>query len=487
MQLIQEPLQASSIAAWHDEADVVVLGYGIAGACAALEARRAGADVLVVERASGGGGTSALSTGYFYLGGGTAVQQATGDPDSAEEMYKFLQSISNAPDAGLVKAYCDGSVEHFDWLEAQGVPFERTAYREKTVETATTECLTSTGNEKVWPYRDIAQPCPRGHRVAIPGMGAGAKIMEILLAQCEKAGVRASYDSQALSLILDGDRVVGVRARQFGNDINYRARKGLIIATGAFSFNQEMLGEHAPHLLGGTSEPIGIPYNDGSGIQLGFSVGAMAQAMDGVMSTSAIYPPAQLLKGILVNANGERFVAEDSYHGRTASFVSEQPDGKAFLILDAEVFAYPAFEMFGHKLVDGWESVTEMETALKFPPGSLRRTLDEYNRDAAAGTDKRYHKYKEWLKPLDKAPYAAFDISLNKSTYYFFTLGGLRITARGEVLDKKGYPISGLYAAGGCASTIPQSGKSYASGLSLGPGSFFGRVAGRVAAASKRS
>lgn len=485
MKLIQDPVAASTVATWHDEADVVVLGYGIAGACAALEARRVGADVLVVERASGGGGTSALSSGYFYLGGGTAVQQATGDPDSAEEMYKFLRTVSGAPDAGLVKAYCDGSVEHFNWLEAQGVPFERTAYREKTVETATTECLTSTGNEKVWPFRDIAQPCPRGHRVAVAGMGAGGKVMEILIGQCVKAGVRAAYDSQALALIVDGGRVVGVRVKQATGNVDYRARKAVIIATGAFSFNQDMLREHVPHMLGGTSEPIGIPYNDGAGIQLGVSVGAAAQAMGGVMSTSAIYPPGQLLKGILINAHGERFVAEDSYHGRTASFVTDQPDGKAYLILDAEVFAYPGFEMFGHRLVDGWETVAEMEAGLKLPSGSLQRTLAEYNRDAAAGTDKRYYKYKEWLKPLDKAPYAAFDISFNKSTYFFFTLGGLRVTARAEVLDQKGYVVSGLYAAGGCASTIPQSGKGYASGLSLGPGSFFGRVAGREAAAQR--
>lgn len=73
-------------------------------------------------------------------------------------------------------------------------------------------------------------------------------------------------------------------------------------------------------------------------------------------------------------------------------------------------------------------------------------------------------------------------MSLNKSTYYFFTLGGLKVNARAEVIDEHGYAIPGLYAAGGCASTIPQSGKSYASGLSLGPASFFGRVAGRAAA-----
>ena len=279
MSLTTNPVAADAITQWHDEADVIILGYGIAGACAALEARRAGADVLVVERAGGGGGTSAISSGYFYLGGGTAVQQAVGDEDSAEEMFRFLQASTSAPDSETVRSYCDASVEHFNWLEAQGVPFERSAYREKTLSTLTTECLTSTGNEKVWPYRDIARPCPRGHRVAMAGDAAGAKAMEAILDQCSKAGVRVACDSQALALIIDAEqRVVGVRVRQFDRQLDFKAHKGVIIATGAFGCNPEMVKAYAPQMLG-TSYPIGIPYNDGAGIQLGLSVGAATQAM----------------------------------------------------------------------------------------------------------------------------------------------------------------------------------------------------------------
>jgi len=94
------------------------------------------------------------------------------------------------------------------------------------------------------------------------------------------------------------------------------------------------------------------------------------------------------------------------------------------------------------------------------------------------------NKQPEWLKPLDKGPYAAFDISFNKSMYYFITLGGLRTGLNGEVLDQRAEPIQGLYAVGASAAHIPRSGKSYASGLSLGPGSYFGRRAGRHAAGS---
>src|SRR3954454_6297683 len=103
--------------------DVVVVGFGIAGGCAALEAARAGARVLLLERAAVHGGTSAMSGGHFYLGGGTAVQRATGWEDSADEMYKYLVSVAKEPEYDKIRAYCDGSVEHCDWLEALGFEF----------------------------------------------------------------------------------------------------------------------------------------------------------------------------------------------------------------------------------------------------------------------------------------------------------------------------------------------------------------------------
>lgn len=476
---------AESIHHWDDTADVVVVGYGIAGACAALEARRAGADVLVIERACAGGGASALSSGIFYLGGGTPVQEAAGYADTPEAMYDFLMANGLAPDSAVVRAFCDGSVEHFDWLEAQGVAFERTYFPGKAVFLTTTTCLMSTGNEKVWPYNEVASPAPRGHKVAREGDNAGSQAMEALLARCEEAGIRASYDSQVTALVMDGsDRIAGVRVRRAGEDRYMRARKGVILATGGFNMNREMLEQYAPHMLG-NSEPLGVPYNDGSGILLGESAGAVTQAMDGIIATASFYPPSQLIKGILVNTRGERFVAEDAYHGRTASFIMEQPARKAFLILDSEIFAYPELTDYSHHtLVDGWETVEEMEVGLQMPAGSLQRTLAEYNRHAAEGRDPLLHKDPEWLKPLNVGPYAAFDVSFDKSVYLFLTLGGLKTTARAEVVGIDGAIIPGLYAAGACASSIPRDGKDYASGLSLGPGSFFGRVAGRTAAAA---
>ena len=145
---------------WDEEVDVLVVGLGVAGAAAALEASAQGADTLVLERAGGGGGTSAMSGGVIYLGGGTGLQKACGFEDSAEEMFKYLMASTGlAPDEAKIRLYCEQSVSHFDWMVAQGVPFNDSMYPEKHVLQPTDECLIWSGNEEVYPYREQAVPC----------------------------------------------------------------------------------------------------------------------------------------------------------------------------------------------------------------------------------------------------------------------------------------------------------------------------------------
>lgn len=470
----------AEVESFKEQVDVLVVGYGIAGACAALEARRLGGDVLVLERASAGGGASALSSGLFYLGGGTPVQKACGFEDSPENMYRFMIANMGSENADLAYRYCQDNVAHFEWLEAQGVPFERSYHKGKAVFLLSTEGLLSTGNENVWPYRDIAKPVPRGHQVAAEGDSPGSAAMEALIKRCAEEGVKVACDTHVVALIADDSgRICGVKVRQQGREAAYRANKGVVIATGSFAMNPDMVKEYLTE-LGETSDPLGMQYNDGSGINMGVAAGAATEAMNGVIATASIYPPEQLIKGIIVNKFGERFVAEDSYHGRTAAFISEQPDQRAFLIVDSEIFAYPEIVTARHELVDGFETVEEMEQGLGMPENSLTKTIREYNEHAKNGEDPVLFKHPDWVKPLDQGPWAAFDISFNRSFYYFIPLGGLKINVHGEVVDPQGNPIPGLFAAGACTAHIPQSGKSYASGMSLGPGSYFGRVAGRA-------
>jgi 3-oxo-5alpha-steroid 4-dehydrogenase len=466
--------------------DVVVVGFGIAGGCAALEAARAGARVVLLERAAVHGGTSSMSGGHFYLGGGTAVQKATGKDDSPEQMAAYLMAVSKDPDEEKIRAYCEGSVEHFDWLESLGFEFERSYFAGKAVIQPGTEGLMFTGNEKVHPFRDLAVPAPRGHKVPVAGEMEGTKlVMDLLRERVLEAGVDVRFETGASALVVstsstggESGAVVGLRWRSF-DETGYIGASSVVIAAGGFVMNPDMVAAYTPKLA---EKPfvLGSTYDDGLGIRLGESVGGATRFMDEPFITAPFYPPAQLVKGFIVNKLGQRFVAEDSYHSRTSGFVMDQPDSTAYLIVDSNHIEHPDFPLA--PFIDGWETVAEMESALGLPEGSLEATLARYNEYAARGEDPDFHKHPDWLAPQDTGPWGAYDLTLGKALYAGFTLGGLATSVEGEVLREDGSTVPGLYAAGACASNIAQDGKGYASGTQLGEGSFFGRRAGRHAA-----
>ncbi|MDP9821021.1 FAD-binding protein [Nocardioides massiliensis] len=484
---IPETVPLSAVESFTDEVDVLVVGFGIAGGCAAVQAASDGANVLVLERAAVAGGTTSMAGGHFYLGGGTPVQVATGHEDSPEEMAKYLTAVSRDPEPDKIRAYCQDSVEHFGWLEALGFAFERSYYPEKAVIQPGTEGLMFTGNEKVWPFREQAVPAPRGHKVPVPGDTEGAAmVIDLLVKRCGDLGAEIRYETGAVALVVDdspdGDgAVVGVRWKRF-KETGYIRAGAVVLAAGGFVMNPDMVAAHTPQLA---EKPftLGSTYDDGLGIRMGRSVGGATKHMDQAFVTVAFYPPSSLLKGIIVNKRGERFVAEDSYHSRTSGFVLDQPDAAAYLIVDSEHIEHPKFPLT--PFIDGWESVAEMEAGLELPEGSLQRTLERYNEHAARGEDPDFHKHPDWLAPQDAGPWGAFDLSLGKAFYAGFTIGGLAVTVDGQVRREDDSLVPGLYAAGSCASNLAQDAQGYASGTQLGEGSYFGRRAGAAAAARR--
>ena len=155
---------------WDLEADVVVVGFGAAGACAALEAAAtlegAGASVLVLDR-FGGGGATALSGGVVYAGGGTPQQRAAGVDDSPEAMFGYLRTeVGDAVPAATLRQFCDGSVAMLAWLEGHGVPFEGSLCPDKTSYRPTgTTCTTPAAN---CPHRRRPPPGDTEQRAAVP-------------------------------------------------------------------------------------------------------------------------------------------------------------------------------------------------------------------------------------------------------------------------------------------------------------------------------
>ncbi|MFE4502728.1 FAD-dependent oxidoreductase [Rhodococcus sp. NPDC056743] len=480
------PISVSDITTWDFEADVVVAGYGIAGVTAAVEAARAGADVLVLERTGGWGGAASLAGGFIYLGGGTPLQKACGFDDTVDNMKTFMKAaLGPGTDDAKIDAYCEGSVDHYNWLVDAGVPFKESFWGQPGWEPPYDDGLAYSGGENAAPFNALVQPAPRGH---VPQMsnkksgeqGGGYMLMKPLVETAEKLGVRAEYDLRVQTLVVDGSRVVGVVAKRYGKDVAIRARKGVVLAMGSFAYNNEMVRSNAPRIFGHPA--ASIEAHDGRAIRIGQALGADTAHMDAT-EVAFFCDPQLMVRGILVNGRGQRYVAEDTYPGRIGQATLFQQDNQAFLVIDEASYEEGVVaESATHQLraQPTWvaETVEELEAEMGLPVGALQSTVDVYNRHAAANSDPLLGKKSEWVKPI-VGPFAAIDL---RGRTGGFTLGGLKTTVDSEVLHVSGEPIPGLFAAGRCTSGVCAGG--YASGTSLGDGSFFGRRAGISAARS---
>ena len=457
--------------------DVLVVGFGAAGTCAAHAAREAGAEVMALERSAGAGGAAALAEGIIYLGGGTPVQHACGFEDSVENMIAYLmEACGPEPDEAKVRAYAQGSLEHFDWLVERGVEFDGRLDVETQMAPRDTHGLVWSGGENAWPFSEIAHPAPRGH-LAKTKNATGWLLMKTLAEACVAAGVEVSYDTKVTSLVVDGDRVVGVVAQSYGADAVFLARRGVILTAGGFIWNDDMLRRHAPTLLRGTWK-VGTEADDGRAIEMAQSVGARVKNMHAGEVSLPIIPPRELIEGIIVNGHGQRFINEDTYMGRVGQAALYDQDATCFHVVDEA-----AYQPNWMGLTATWvcETTAELEAEMGLAPGSLEATVDLYNRHAATHDDPVFHKAADWVRPL-VPPLGAFDLRPGVAPYAPFTLGGLETAVTGEVIGLSGEAIPGLFAAGRTTSGICSFG--YASGLSIGDATMFGRFAGRAASAA---
>ncbi len=488
---VDRPVEAvpfDDVPAWDETADVVVVGYGVAGASAAVEAATLGAEVLVLERTGGWGGAASMSGGFIYLGGGTPLQEALGFEDTPDEMYAFLMAaMGPGADAVKVRDYCEGSVDHYDWLVELGVRFKEEFCDEPGWVPSADQGLMYSGGENAWPLNEIARPVPRGHLPQIAEgsartaheegeRGGGYYLMAPLVERAEQLGARALYDVRTDCLVVDrAGTVCGVTGTRFGEPFRVRARRGVVLAAGSFIYNDDMVARFAPEALGRPGSATEM--HDGHAIRMGQAIGADLGRMDGCEVAGGA-DPRMNVRGILVNRVGQRFIPEDTYGGRVAQAIRYKQDDVAFLVMDdAGYEEVPDMVTGGPKPRPDWvaDTIAELEADMGIPAGALDATVTLYNRYAARGEDPLFHKNPTWLRPLEP-PYGAFDLRHRTGG---FTLGGLRTNTRSEVLHVSGRPIPGLFAAGRTASGVPVWG--YASGASLGDGSFYGRRAGRSA------
>jgi len=214
---VEPPLEVASAQdlAWDDEADVLVVGWGAAGACAALEARAAGASVLVLDR-FGGGGASVLSGGVVYAGGGTPYQQQAGFDDSPEAMFEYLRhETQGVVSDETLRRFCGESVNNLAWLEKHGVRFAATMPDHKTSYPPDGVFLYHSGNEAVPAYAvGQAKPAPRGHRAVARGQ-SGATLYAALQQATRASGARTLTQTAVRRVVREQGtgRILGVEAK----------------------------------------------------------------------------------------------------------------------------------------------------------------------------------------------------------------------------------------------------------------------------------
>ncbi len=533
-----EPKSSVGHAGWDVEADVVVLGFGGAGACAAIEAAEHGASVVIVERFSGGGAT-AMSGGVFYAGGGTQHQRDAGFEDTCDAMFAYLKAEARGVVSDeTLRRFCEGSDADLRWLESMGVRFEGSYCPFKTSYPTDNYYLYYSGSETVEPYRSLSKPAPRGHRVKGAGM-SGVSLYRRLRDRVHALGIEVRSQARAESLVLDDvDRVDGVEClaipggsvwsllhralykvhcktiiyappigrvvarwlamieHHAAKPLRIRARKGVVLATGGFIMNRDLIAQEAPHSLSGL--PLGTAGDDGSGIQLGMRAGGVTDRMSRVTAWRFYNPPEGFVRGVLVDREGRRICNEALYGAAVGTKMIEEHGGTAYLIMDAamwrssirQVFAQTVFfqklqtfyiYLFGHKRA---KSLEALAGKAGIDSKAMADTIANYNDIARGGDADPEGKPSEYLQPLEQPPYYAVDCSLDTAHAFpcpVLTLGGLVVDeTSGLVKRADGSPIQRLYAAGRTAVGICS--ESYVSGLSIADCVFSGRRAGNHAA-----
>ncbi|MGH8460516.1 MAG: FAD-binding protein [Stenotrophobium sp.] len=520
---------------WDRECDVLVVGLGAAGAATAITAKEAGANVLVVERFEGGG-ASTKSGGVVYAGGGTRHQIKAGYADTPTAMFNYLRlETGDAISEATLRRFCDDSRGLIEWLESIGAGFESSAPPPKTSYPKNGVYLYYSGNEGVSPFSDAAKPAPRGHRMNDTGM-SGKALFGVLRRKVESLNIPVMTQSAVHRLITDkiSGAVLGAEIRQLlpgspaalqhqkmmrraeavhnvapkwadslrakalalelqeARPLAIRARRGVVLSTGGFIFNREMVAEHAPKYL--QTMRLGATGCDGSGIRLGQTVGGAAARLHKVSAWRFINPPQPWAKGIVVDAKGQRFCNEASYGARLGVEMCENHDGRAWLVLDPRLRKAAFREAFFGGLW-AFQSIPaiflmlfapraktpeQLAQKLGMPPAALRATVDAYNTAAHGNAKDALGKAVPMMQALDQGPYYAFEISAHSKTFPCpaITLGGLRVNeGSGAVLRADGQTVPGLYAAGRAAIGIASNG--YVSGLSLADCLWSGRRAGR--------
>ncbi len=446
-------------------ASVVVIGAGGAGATAALAARSAGADVLVLDRDAAPSGATACSSGMVPAAG-TAEQKARGIADSPQRFADDIQAKANgSADAPMVQALTNASARVLEWLTKQyGIRFELV--------------------EGIAPGHSL----PRMHALADRG---GSTLLSALSAALAAQGARLEPDAHVTDLVVDdAQRIIGIRYKRNGR-IESVGCTTLVLACNGFAANRSLVAQHLPDVRG-------LPFaghegSQGDALTWGASLGAQLADIDGFLAHGAVVlsqrlplPWSLMTEGaVQVNREGERFVNEHEGYSESALFVLAQPGAAAFMIYDERVHEIGlTMPNYATAVTSG---VIKRETTLRdlaeqlgVRREGLEATIALVNAlafdDAADEFGREFRATQMLLGPYYGVPVTGALLG---------TEGGLATDASGRVLRKDGSPFSNLLAAGGAARGVSgDAAGGYLEGNGLLTAIVGGYIAGTTAAAT---
>ena len=459
------------------EADVVVVGGGIAGISAAIEARAHGADVVLLEKSPEAerGGNTRFSDAQLRLPHEADEYSPIGT-SRAEMVDDFMRVTHGRANRDLVEILAADAREAIDWLSELGVTWEQ-------------------GFPHTATYRRRPQ-------------GGGQGVLDSLYARADEMGVRFMYSTPARSLHQDvTGRVTGVLALGPNGFVDVEARGGVILACGGFQANVEMRARY----LGGWSEGLivrGSRYNTGDGLNMAIAIGAQPAGQWGDYHSAPIDANSPRVEGgvtaiyiyqlgVIVNGEGRRFLDEgedfrDNTYVKFSKAMTQQPGGVCYCILDQQARRDPGWDRGVRTITPpaAAHTLEELATKIGVPVDTFVRSITEYNaaidRDTPFDPDHRDGRAargieppkSNWALPIEEPPYLAFAVTGGIT----FTFGGLKTDDRARVIDTTDRVIPGLYAAGETQGEFFYF--NYPGATSVLRGCVFGRIAGRDAAIS---
>ena len=492
-------------AKWDYEADVVVLGTGTV-AVAPLVANEAGAKVLILEKAAEFGGTSATSGGSAYIPNNYLMREA-GLPDSREKALTYLRRTADGQSSEeLMTAYVDKGNEMLEWLrDKAGFKWRVPAPTPKR------------NNYEYYPFEGSASVSRSTSIVREDGVTSGRGLWLSFKEATVKRGIQILYKTPGKRLITNPEgEVMGVVAESEGKEIAIKARRAVIIGTGGFDYNREMVRHF---LRGPLHASNAVPGNTGDGHLMAMAIGADLRNMNECWGLPFFKPVPDAYSGIadwyiyrgkpgtvIVNKYGERIGDEsanyDTFEKAFHSYDSglfEWRNIPSFCLFDSgytKRYGLPGGAMVGD--VPAWitkaDTLDALATALKIDVSGLKSTMGTFNKNASEGLDPVWHRgeydYDKFnsgdpsrtdlkntaLAPLETPPY--YGAAIWPGTCG--TCGGLRTNANAQVLNVWGKAIPRLYCTSNTMASVMGVGYT-AGGGTLGPGLVFGYIAAKHA------